>query len=250
MKLIPWDIFIDEIEAYTVTKDFGDMSFNNPNYDKILNNRKNLAKYLNTSIDCMVAPNQVHSTTFKEVTILDAGKGMYQKIDSIDQCDALYTKESNLYLLSFHADCTPILLYARDKQIIASIHSGWVGTVNQIVDKVVSHLVTVEKCDPHAMYAYIGPSISKEKFEVQKDVIEKINAMNFDTSSFYEKTDDIHYLVDNKGLNKQQLLNNGILDKNITISPYCTIKNNDLFYSHRAKQSGRSITIIKKKAII
>ena len=57
--------------------------------------------------------------------------------------------------------------------------------------------------------------------------------MNFDTSPFYQKTDENHYLLDNKGLNKQQLLNLGVLEENIQVTPYCTNENNDLFFSHR-----------------
>ncbi len=247
MKTIPWNIFEDEIEAYTITKECGDMSFNNPDYQHILTNRKNLANYLDTTLERMVAPKQIHSTTLKEVCLQDGGKGMIQKSDAIVDCDALYTKDKDLYLLSFHADCTPILLYARDMGIVCAIHSGWVGTVNQIVDKVVGYLIQFEGCNPENMFAYIGPSISYDNFEVQVDVINKVKAMNFDTFKFYKQVDDIHYRVDNKGLNKQQLLNNGIKEENITVSPYCTIEDNDLFYSHRMKESGRSATIIKRK---
>ena len=45
------------------------------------------------------------------------------------------------------------------------------------------------------------------------------------------------------------LLNLGLLKKNITVSPYCTVENDKLFYSYRKyKDSGRNITIIKRQA--
>lgn len=246
MNLIKWEIFKNEIEAYTITKDFGDMTYNNSDYNLIFNNRLKLAKYLDTDLDHMVAPRQCHTNNFKEVTISDGGKGIYNVNDAFNETDALYTKDSDLYLLSFHADCTPILLYCRDKKIVCAIHSGWIGTTKQITTHITKHLIENEGCNPKEIYAYIGPSISKENFEVQQDVIDLVKQMDFDTSQFYCEKDDTHYLVDNKGLNKQQLLNLGVLDSNITVSPYCTINNNDLFYSHRKKESGRSITIIKR----
>ena len=129
MKLIKWNTDAN-IEAYTVTKEFGDMSFNNPDQELILNNRKKLAKYLNTDLDHMVAPHQVHSANFKEVSIADGGKGIYDQESAFDNTDALYTKDADLFLLSFHADCTPILLYSPETNIIAAIHSGWLGTVS------------------------------------------------------------------------------------------------------------------------
>lgn len=246
MKLIPWNIFPQEIEAYTVTKKFGDMSFNNPNNKLILSNRQQLASYLHTDLQHMIAPRQTHTNHFEKVTLANGGSNM-ERIDNVlNDTDALYTKDTDVFLVSFHADCTPILLYCRDTGIISSIHSGWPGTTKQITSKVVKHLITHEQCNPKQIYAYIGPSISKDNFEVKEDVINLIREMDFDTSAFYTKIDSEHYLVDNKGLNAQQLVNVGVPKENITISPYCTIDNNDLLFSHRKKESGRSITIIKK----
>ncbi|WP_249029684.1 peptidoglycan editing factor PgeF [Tannockella kyphosi] len=245
MRLISWNPS-KEIEAYTITKDFGDMSFQNPDQELILNNRLDLANYLETSLENFVALKQIHSSNFVEVTSEDAGLGAFSREDAIEESDAMYTRAENLFLMTFHADCTPILLYCPNQKIVACIHAGWLGTTREITKKVVTHLIEKEGCIPKEMLAYIGPCISYEKLEVQQDVIDKINAMSFDTTPFYHPTDEIHYLVDNKSLNKQQLLLSGLLEENITVNDLCTIKNNDLFYSHRCKETGRSITIIKR----
>ena len=42
MKLIPWHIH-DDVEAYTTTKELGDISLNNPNILQVLQNRQELA---------------------------------------------------------------------------------------------------------------------------------------------------------------------------------------------------------------
>lgn len=254
MKLIPWNCF-GEIEAYTTTKigpenNSFNMSYNDDNHDLVLNNRIALATFLNTDLNHMVATIQKHTTNFIEVNINDGGKGMYSKEDAFNNYDAMYTKDSNLYLLSFHADCCPVLLYCRDKKIIAEIHSGWKGTVNEIVGKVTKHLIDNEKCNPEHIYAYIGPSIEERNFEAKDDIIHLVKQMSFDTSSFYKKKDDHSYLLNSKGLIKQQLLNLKVKDENITVSPYCTIENNDLFYSYRKEKTNlRNITIIKRNDI-
>ena len=46
MKLIKWNT-VENIEAYTITKELGDMSYNNEDKQLILNNRKQLPKLLN-----------------------------------------------------------------------------------------------------------------------------------------------------------------------------------------------------------
>lgn len=252
MKLIQWNCF-DEIEAYTTCShdqhnNLMNMSYNGIDDQQVLKNRQELAKMLNSDLDHMVATFQQHTTHFKQVFIKDGGKGMYTRDDAFVGYDAMYTKDRNLWLLSFHADCCPVLLYCRDQKIVSEIHSGWKGTVNEIVKKVTQHLINNEKCQPQNIYAYIGPSINQENFEAKDDIINLVKMMSFDTTSFYYKKDNDSYLLDSKGLIKQQLLNLGVLENNITVSPYCTIKDEDLFFSYRRNKSPhRNITIIRLK---
>ena len=252
MKLIPWNCF-DEIEAYTTTayenERILDMSFNNSlPYEDVLENRLELAKQLNTDLNHMVATFQKHTTNFIEVSLKDGGRGMLSRDDAFIGYDAMYTKDKNLWLWSFHADCCPVLLYCRDQRIVAAIHSGWNGTVYEIVGKVTKHLIDHEYCQPQHIYAYIGPSINMENFEAKDDIIDLVKQMSFETSSFYQKKDDGAYLLNSKGLIKQQLLNLGVNESNITVSPYCTIKNEDLFFSYRRDKSPhRNITCIQLK---
>lgn len=247
MKIIQWNLHPD-VEAYTTTRELGDISFNNPDYLLVLKHRQELAALLETDLEHMVAPRQTHSTNLKQVYLKDGGTNMLGQTDILKDVDATYTKDKDLFLLSFHADCTPVLVYCSDQKIVCAIHSGWLGTVKQIVDKTIRYLMTNEKCDPQHMYCFIGPCISKKHLEVQDDVIDQVKAMTFDTSPFYIKSDETHYLLDNKGLNKQQLLNLGVLEKNIQVSDYCTVENNDLFFSHRKNRDGaRNITLIKRK---
>ena len=72
--------------------------------------------------------------------------------------------------------------------------------------------------------------------------------MSFDTSSFYTLKDDGAYLLNSKGLIKQQLLNLGVLEKNIKTSSYCTMENDEMFFSYRkTKTPNRNITMIRLK---
>ena len=252
MKLIEWEIN-EDIEAYTTCRDDDNnvfnMSFNDiNNFENVLNNRIKLANYLNTDLNHMVATFQQHTTNFLKVTTNDGGKGMYSKEDAFYAYDAMYTRDKNLWLWSFHADCCPVLLYCKNQRIIAAIHSGWKGTVSEIAGKVTSHLINNEGVHPDEIYAYLGPSINQMNYEVQDDVISHVKQMSFDTSPFYLLKNDGKYLLNNKGLIKQQLLNLGVKEENITVYPYCTIENNELFFSYRKEKTNhRNITLIKMK---
>ena len=244
MKLIKYDIG-NEVVAYTTTRELGDISLNNPDTDQVIKNREELAGLLNTDLNHLIAPRQTHSTNVKQVSLVEGGTNMLQQTDALYEVDATYTKDKNLYLLSFHADCTPVLIYCKDTKIVCAIHSGWLGTVREIVSKVTKYLIDNEHCDPQHMHCLIGPCISYNNLEVMDDVIDQVKSMSFDTAPFYSQIDSLHYLLDNKGLNKQQLLNLGVLEKNIQVSPLCTVDNNELFFSHRKNRDGqRNVTII------
>lgn len=224
------------------------MSFNGIDDQQVLKNREKLAQTLHTDLNHMVATHQRHTTNFLKVQLQDGGRGMWSQEDAFDNYDALYTRDRHLWLWSFHADCCPVLLYCRDQKIVAAIHSGWKGTVNEIVGKVTKHLITHENCNPQMIYTYIGPSIEQRNFEAKDDIIDLVKQMSFDTHDFYIQKEDGAYLLNSKGLIQQQLLNLQVPQKNITISPYCTIENEDLFFSYRRNKSPhRNITLISMK---
>ena len=90
--------------------------------------------------------------------------------------------------------------------------------------------------------------VEARNFEAMDDIIDCVKKMSFDTSSFYTKKDETHYLLNSKGLIKQQLLNCGVLDEHIEVSPYCTMENDDLFFSYRKTHTkNRNISIIRLK---
>lgn len=53
--------------------------------------------------------------------------------------------------------------------------------------------------------------------------------------------------VDLKNINKQQLVEAGVKAENIDVCPYCTVCNNDLFFSYRKENAttNRHSAIIK-----
>lgn len=132
------------------------------------------------------------------------------------------------------ADCCPILLADPVRQTAAAIHAGWKGTVASIVHKTASTMIAGGS-NPANILAYIGPCISLEHFEVGNEVAEQFE--------FKEKR-GARWHVDLKATNAAQLQALGI--SQIEISDYCTVANNDVFYSHRKEQgvTGRMLAVI------
>lgn len=260
MKVIEWDNFGSFYRncrglarAYTTCAyDFDggllDMSYNGEDDERVLENRKALADHAGTDLDHMVATWQQHTVNFLKVDMSDGGKGMYTREDAWKGYDAMYTRERGLWLYTFHADCCPVLLYGKDRnggEIVSAIHSGWRGTVGEITGKVTAHLIAEEKVVPESIQAFIGPSLEQRNFQAGEDIIELVRKMSFDTESFYIPDGTGRWLLDSKGLIRQQLLNQGVPEDNIEVSPYCTLEEKELFFSYRRDRDvHRNITMI------
>ncbi|MBI5402188.1 MAG: peptidoglycan editing factor PgeF [Ignavibacteriae bacterium] len=156
-----------------------------------------------------------------------------------EDSDALYTNTKNTFLAISIADCIPVFLYEPSKKITTGIHSGWKGTLNKITTVTVEKLKNEFSVNPGNIFAFIGPGISSEHFEVGKDVYDL----------FENDVKEIRsgkYFIDLKLNNYKQLIKLGVKPENIEVSEYCTFKNEKLFHSYRRDRdnSGRMIGVI------
>lgn len=215
------------------------------NHKDIIENRSALAQKLDLSLAQFVFANQTHSDHIHKVTKADAGRGALSTQDAIADCDALYTREKNLLIGVFTADCVAILLHDPMEGIIAAIHSGWVGTTKQITTKTLNMLVEQERCDPKNIEAFISVAIAFHSFEVGMEVIEQMRQLPFDTTPYIAIKNSEKGLVDNQGLNVQMLLNAGVLPEHITVDKNDTFSLNESFFSYRRDHAcGRHLSFI------
>ena len=155
--------------------------------------------------------------------------------------DALITNKKNIFLQILVADCTPILLFDPQNEVVAAIHAGWRGTANAIVQKTLNKMTLHFQTKPSDCFAYVGTCISQPFFEVDKDV-----AVYFDQEFYVFDKEKDKYFIDLKGCNARALSDAGLMKNHIAISPFCTVKDNDLFFSHRHEKgtTGRFGVII------
>lgn len=148
--------------------------------------------------------------------------------------DAIITNVPNVFAVVSIADCTPVLIYDVKNKAVAAIHAGWRSTVSKIVSETLSAMNKNFNTKGEDCLAYIGACISEKSFEVGEEV-----AVQFENE--VKKYDAVKqkYFVDLKLANKKQLMDFGITDNHIEISGYCTVVNNELFYSYR-KEKGKT----------
>lgn len=184
-------------------------------------NRARFLKELGIAEEELAIPRQVHSST---VLCVDR-PGVYP------DCDGLVTDSVRVFLTVTVADCVPLFLWERNKNVVAAVHSGWRGTVAGISLQAVRKMVEEFGADPRAMRAHIGPSASVCCYAVSQDV-----ASRFHPRFVREVGARIH--VDLKGAVMSQLLEGGLPPASIDISPLCTISEPFVLHSYRRDGAG------------
>lgn len=197
--------------------------------DRVKENRRLFFESLGVNKELVSFQAQTHSVNSNFVT----------EPAFFKDSDALYTNTKNNFLAVAIADCIPVLLYVPEKKVIAAIHSGWKGTLNKITTATIEKLKSEFSINTENIYAYIGPGISIEHFEVGKDVADLFD------DEFRVKRDG-KIFIDLKKHNYSQLIKFGVKKDNIEVSEYCTYRDKDLFHSYRRdkEKAGRMLCII------
>lgn len=214
----------------------------------VLRNRNALADAVGIPLSCWVYPQITHSDILSEVKRQDQGEGTLSVSLKFQGVDALYTKEKDLVLSVFHADCTPILVYCPKMKIVAAIHAGWPGTIKEIVSKCLDTLIAKENIGVSTLRVYIGPCLCQDHLEIDRPVLNKLKTMSFDVSPFLRYRDLDHADFDMVGCNVHQLVSRGVPMENIVIHPECTYEDPLRFYSYRKEKiTGRHVSFIAMK---
>lgn len=214
---------------------------------KIIANRQDLAEVLQIDADQFVFANQTHSKKTYQVKAEDRGRGSQSTEDAVDDVDALYTYEPDIVVGVFTADCVPVLFYDEDTGLIGGIHSGWKGTVQDVVSATFAQI----KAGNPGLYmgkmkAILGPSIAQNSFEVDQDVADQFRALGY--ADDFIQWDDKRgkYLIDNQATVAEQLERVGFLPENIRLSDQDTLAMADGFSYRLNKTPGRHFNFISR----
>ena len=208
--------------------------------EKVQQNYRIIADTIGVSTEWMVCSDQTHTTNVKVVTKEDAGKGLLHPKDYQD-IDGLITNVPGLCLVTYYADCVPLLFLDPVQKVIASSHSGWRGTVGHMGDITIQKMQSEFGCRPEHILAAIGPSICQDCYEVSEDVIQQFQQAfpeNIWADLYYRKENG-KYQLNLWKANEWILLNSGILPEHLAVTNLCTCCNSDLLFSHRASHGKR-----------
>ena len=120
----------------------------------------------------VLTAHQVHGTDIAVIS----GK---MSRDDLQGFDALVTDIPGLAIGVRTADCVPILLHDPIRHVVAAVHSGWRGTVQRIVTKVIAQMAVRYGTRPQDLRAVIGPAIGPDSFQVGEEVVRAFSDTGF-----------------------------------------------------------------------
>lgn len=215
---------------------------------------------------------QVHGNTVlrpSEVEISEAETEQEQQEENsprLPNADGLVTEQSDQAVWVCTADCTPVLIADETTGQVAAIHAGWRGTALTIVPQAVARMQAQGSQLQHLRIA-MGPAIAGEVYQVSATVAaqvgatvvpqavgvgtlpssealgsesasaEVLNALKqLPNSPIFDDPQPGRARLDVRRINALQLEHLGIAPEQISIAPYCTYQNPDLFFSYRRSQ--------------
>ena len=208
--------------------------------ENVEENHRRFAEAIGYDPEQMVFSRQTHTTNLMTVTEKDAGLGFTRERD-YDDIDGLVTNTPGIVLVTFYADCVPLLLVDPVHRAIGSAHSGWRGTVADMGKAALDKMNREFGTKPEDILAVIGPSICQDCYEVSEDVIDQFRKAYPETlwtSLFYEKENG-KYQLNLWQACRQNFLRAGVPENQISLPDICTCCNPDLLYSHRASRGKR-----------
>jgi len=202
--------------------------------DHVLQNRTAISGCMGHSE--LVFANQVHGTDIIKYS-KSSHFGNNLALRKAGSADALITDAPGKSLVIQTADCQAVLICDPVRKVVANIHSGWRGSIQNIVGLTVRAMIKEFECDPKNLLAGIGPSLGPccAEFIHYRTEIPKA------FWSYKNHADCFDFWA----MSKDQLTETGIPVSHIVSSNLCTCCRTDLFFSYRKEKStGRFAAVI------
>ncbi|RJP87684.1 MAG: peptidoglycan editing factor PgeF [Desulfobacteraceae bacterium] len=205
--------------------------------DVVMQNRTAISEHMGGAE--LVFLHQTHDT---HVVIFDKNEPVVPSSKTLPPIsgDAMVSNVPGKTLAIQVADCQAVQLFDPVKKVIANVHSGWRGSIQNIVGKCVENMKTHFNCRPEEIIAGVSPSLGpccSEFIHYKTEIPEH----------FWPYKDPRHHFNFWR-ITSDQLKDSGLPPENIELSNLCTKCNDHLFFSYRqTKQTGRFVSAIGLK---
>jgi len=213
---------------------------------RVLQNWDRLATAFAIPMEQFLVVNQVHGGA---IFVIKPHGSYFSTRDELNY-DAIVTSRTDLAICIKTADCVPVFIVDQVKKVIAVVHAGWKGTALEISAKVIRLMQKQYGCLPTDILAAIGPSIGKCCYDVDQATADAFRKQNNSELFLQQGPKKDKWMLDLPEANRRQILDTGVPESNIEVSGYCTVCNQDMFFSHRGSGgiTGRQVNFMMIKS--
>lgn len=150
----------------------------------VTENRSRMAAALGITPSHLLSLYQVHSADV--ITVTSAWP-----VAERPRADGMVTNRRGFALAIGTADCGPVLLIDERVGVIGACHAGWKGALSGVIDATIAGMEKLgAKRD--GIRAALGPTISRDAYEVGLDFVSQFEAQDHDHAQFFSagKTND------------------------------------------------------------
>lgn len=237
----------EKVQAFTTTRaggvsqpPYNDLNLAlhvDDNVSDVQNNRQQLCRLISPETEIKWL-KQIHSNKVVNASNVEP---------DVVEADAAFTTEKNIACAVLTADCLPILISDKNGECVAAVHAGWRGVLNGVISNTIQAMSEFARPE----YAWFGPAIGAQAFEVGEDVYSEFVQSNLAFAECFRPK-----VVDQEKPGKWNLniykaakivLNSAGIS-NIFGGEFCTFSDTDQFFSYRRQNvTGRMATIIAKR---
>ncbi|MEK6406067.1 MAG: peptidoglycan editing factor PgeF [Acidobacteriota bacterium] len=193
----------------------------------------------------IVTARQTHSTERCEIESPEQARGPQP------DCDAMITRLAGVLLAVQTADCLPVLIADTKTGVMAGIHAGWRGTAGRITERTIADMVLLNGVNTFDCIAALGPAACAQCYEVGEDVIERYKKeFGYWRKLLVNFKENGKAHLDIRAANFQQLSFCGFSEDRIHVAEYCTMHQNEFFFSYRREGKGRPSGVGRSLSVI
>jgi YfiH family protein len=219
--------------------------FKGDQQENVAENRCRFLKAIGSEGVHVVTARQTHST---ERCLIESPA---QARGPQPDCDAMVTRLPDVLIGIQTADCLPVLIADTKSGTIAAIHAGWRGTAGRITERTIADMMMLHGVNPRDCIAALGPSACVECYEVGEDVIDRYKSeFGYWRNLLVNFKENGKAHLDVRAANVQQLRFCGFDEDQIHVADYCTMHQNELFFSYRREGKGQPSGVGRSLSVI
>ncbi len=213
---------------------------NGDRHEAVTENLRRIAAWV--GLESLVAVSQVHGTHVVVVDEAFLGQARTRcengfRLALGPQADAMVTASRGVGLMIKIADCQAVFLVDPVRRVIANVHCGWRGSVQNILAATVRVMAERFRCRPADLLAAISPSLGPccaEFRHFEREIPRDLWTFQVRPTYF-----------DFWAVSRHQLTACGVRPENIHTAGECTVCRRDKYFSYRGeKTTGRMAAVV------